>query len=429
MQSTILPLRRTVCLFCRLERRSLRPLPIIPAIRSFRTSFPRPQSAAIPLPRSQTRRPPNRVSHTPKVSPSPGPPPSKSSEFRTENIPPDIDPTLSSLIDTAQTFIKSADSIPAAADVVNLLERLQQYASRLLNTRDGLQVDNEEGSTSSGKNHLTGSSESTISTVRTAKVMSPRENTANIVSRTMYQLLCAPNVFITRPILDVYVKTQCLLGSPQFIPQIFELFASKETPIQNTSPVKYKASSPKSPNNAIPQSLATTALDAAIIRRDLDLAIAIVETTYATSAYRANRFLRKASVPIAAGMTLPFALYKLADYVAYQVQVAWDPGMYKFVVLAACGAYFGTLGVVGFVALTTYNDNHIRVSWQPGMEMRSRWLREDERAAYDRIALAWGFKEQSRWGEEQGHEWEGFREYLGVREMDLDRSNLLDGME
>ena len=103
--------------------------------------------------------------------------------------------------------------------------------------------------------------------------------------------------------------------------------------------------------------------------------------------------------------------------------------MYKFVVLAACGAYFGTLGVVGFVALTTYNDNHIRVSWQPGMEMRSRWLREDERAAYDRIALAWGFKEQPRWGEEQGHEWEGFREYLGVREMDLDRSNLLDGME
>ena len=308
MQSTVLPLRRTVCLFCRLERRSFRPLPTIPASRSFRTSYSRPQSATIPIPRSQTRRPPSRVTNTPKSSSSPGPIHPNPSDLRAENLPPDLDPTLSSLIDNAQTFIESVDSIPPVADVENLLERFQQHASRLLSMENGLQGDTEEIAALSTKKHISGSNDSTIASSQTEKSVSVRVNTANLVSKTMYQLLCAPNVFITRPILDVYVKTQCLLGSPQYIPQIFELFGSKAKPIQNTSPVKYKSTSPKSPNNAIPQSLATTALDAAIIRRDLDLAIAIVETTFATSAYRRNRFLRKASVPIAAGMTLPFAL-------------------------------------------------------------------------------------------------------------------------
>ncbi|KAI5301299.1 hypothetical protein KEM56_001835 [Ascosphaera pollenicola] len=70
-----------------------------------------------------------------------------------------------------------------------------------------------------------------------------------------------------------------------------------------------------------------------------------------------------------------------------------------------------------------------RVVWMPGTPLRERWLREKERAALDRIASAWGFKDVTRRGEEEGEDWEALREIIGLRGMVLDKTDLMDGME
>jgi len=69
------------------------------------------------------------------------------------------------------------------------------------------------------------------------------------------------------------------------------------------------------------------------------------------------------------------------------------------------------------------------VSWHSGYRLRDRWLHEETRLYFDRVAMAWGFKEKWRRGEEQGEEWEALREFLGVKGMVLDRTSLLEGME
>ncbi len=63
------------------------------------------------------------------------------------------------------------------------------------------------------------------------------------------------------------------------------------------------------------------------------------------------------------------------------------------------------------------------------MRLRERWLREEERAAFDRLALAWGFREKWRRGEERGEDWDALREFCARRGMILDKTELLEGME
>jgi hypothetical protein len=81
------------------------------------------------------------------------------------------------------------------------------------------------------------------------------------------------------------------------------------------------------------------------------------------------------------------------------------------------------------VAITTANDQMERVVWAQGVPLRYRWLREEERAALDKVAVAWGFKEPWKRGEEEGQEWESLREFIGMRGMILDKSELMEGME
>jgi len=88
-----------------------------------------------------------------------------------------------------------------------------------------------------------------------------------------------------------------------------------------------------------------------------------------------------------------------------------------------------TVSAYGYIAITTYNDHMERVTWIPGMPLRNRWLREDERAAADKVALAWGFKERERRGEEEGEDWDLLRTWCGYRGMILDATHLMEGME
>jgi hypothetical protein len=43
--------------------------------------------------------------------------------------------------------------------------------------------------------------------------------------------------------------------------------------------------------------------------------------------------------------------------------------------------------------------------------------------------VAWGFKDVLRRGEEEGEEWENLREFIGMRGMILDKTELMEGMQ
>ena len=47
----------------------------------------------------------------------------------------------------------------------------------------------------------------------------------------------------------------------------------------------------------------------------------------------------------------------------------------------------------------------------------------------DKVALAWGFKSVDLRGEEEGEEWEALREFIGMRGMILDKTDLMPGMQ
>ncbi|KAJ8107023.1 hypothetical protein OPT61_g9148 [Boeremia exigua] len=91
-----------------------------------------------------------------------------------------------------------------------------------------------------------------------------------------------------------------------------------------------------------------------------------------------------------------------------------DPAIFKLYAFAGISTYVLCTGTLGFVALTTYNDDHDRVVWRPGVPLLDRYIRADERAALDRIACAWGFKELWKRGDEDGEEWEGLRQLLSI---------------
>ena len=111
------------------------------------------------------------------------------------------------------------------------------------------------------------------------------------------------------------------------------------------------------------------------------------------------------------------------------LQGAMDAAVATNTAFAGILAYVGVTASIGAVALATANDQMRRVTWAPGVPLRRRWLREDERAALDRIACAWGFQEKARQGEEDGPEWNTLREYIAGRRMVLDRTELMPGME
>jgi hypothetical protein len=256
-----------------------------------------------------------------------------------------------------------------------------------------------------------------------------RAKAASTLSHLSYILLRDPKVYITDGMLDMYVRLLCQLGQPEYLPEIFDLYATKPIPKINTSnPVQYKPSWPKMPNQAIPLELAEAALESAILKKNLSLAIAIIDTTVGAPAFRTNKILRKASLPgLLVGGT-PVIAYAGADWVS-RWQVTMDPEIAKFTAVAAALAYLGTLSTIGFVAITTANDQMMRVVWRPGTHLSQRWIREDERRFFDRLALAWGFQDRVRWGEEQGMDWERLRDECGMRDMVLDKTDLMDGMQ
>ncbi|KAI4125629.1 MAG: hypothetical protein LQ338_004156 [Usnochroma carphineum] len=257
---------------------------------------------------------------------------------------------------------------------------------------------------------------------------SAKNAAAQLVSSTAYKVVTDPKVFITPKVLSTYVNIQSLLGRPRSFPEIFYLYATKPVPKPDSNPIQYTTQSPNKPSAHIPLQIANTALTAAIKTNDLPLCFDIIDYSVCAPAFRVSKFFRKAFVPLFGAVLAPFAIYKLASELSLY-QSTMDSAMATQVLFAGMLAYVGFTATIGVVAVTTANDQMDRVTWAIGTPLRERWMREEERMLIDRVAGAWGFQQRWRRGEEEGPDWEALREWIGMRGMVLDKTELMDGME
>lgn len=255
-----------------------------------------------------------------------------------------------------------------------------------------------------------------------------RQRAVHRLSKSVYDIVNAPQVFITPELLSSYVRTQSLLGRPETIPPVFVLYASKPIPLPDTSPVQYQPSNPKKASFAIPLSSANTALDSAIEQRNLSVCFDIINTSVCTSAFRRLKLFNRALAPICGLALAPAAAYSAASQWSLW-QDTMDNQLARNVMFAGLLAYASFTTTLGVVAITTANDQMERITWATGTPLRERWLREEERAMIDRVACAWGFQETWRRGEEEGRDWQRLREWTGLRCMVLDKIELMEGME
>ncbi|OAA68596.1 hypothetical protein SPI_00791 [Niveomyces insectorum RCEF 264] len=255
-------------------------------------------------------------------------------------------------------------------------------------------------------------------------------NVVSQISDAAYAIVEEPRVFITPQLLAQYVAIQARLGRPESLPHVLQLYATKPLPrIKGSSgnSITFVPQNPNKPSNAVDADVAAAALDAALASKNLDAAVGVVEHTYAAPAFVRAKLLRKGLLPAFVVLGVPVATYSLASQLA-AYQQTMDPTTATGLAFAGMLAYIGFTGTIGVVANTTANDQMRRVTWAPGTPLRERWLREDERAALDTVACAFGFSEAHRYGEEEGAEFQALREYIMRKDMLLDQIELMEGM-
>ncbi|MCJ1444476.1 MAG: hypothetical protein MMC23_004978 [Stictis urceolatum] len=248
------------------------------------------------------------------------------------------------------------------------------------------------------------------------------------LSDTAYMILKDRKIFITAEVLRTYVSIQCLLGKPESFPEVFSLYANKPAPLEGSSPVEYMAAKPHRASSAVPSDIARAALNAAIKTKNMPLCLDIISTTVCSPAFQRNKIIKRALFPLTGFALAPIAAYVLADHIAH-LQQTMSSEVARNMSFAGIASYIGFTATIGYVALTTANDQMDRITWADGTPLRERWLREEERAMMDRVASSWGFRESRRKGEEEGPEWEALKELVGLRGMILDRVELMEGME
>ncbi|OBT64599.1 hypothetical protein VE03_06326 [Pseudogymnoascus sp. 23342-1-I1] len=316
------------------------------------------------------------------------------------------------------------DGIPSDSETEAVLDAYQQIANNLMNPPDPAALPKDASATSA------------LLSIKTAARPRPAihahspivDGASRKLSDLALSVLQHPPIFITPSILRRYVNLQSTLKRPETLPTAFHLYSTKPAPVDGSSPVKYKKVNPNKSANSIEAEMADLALQTAIEAKNLATAMDIVDTTYNTKAFHRTKFIRKALLP-ATGLALaPAAAYAVATQLSLY-QTTTDPIIATNVAFIGILGYMGFSTVVGIVTLTTSNDQMERVTWNTGMPLRERWIREEERAAIDKIAGAWGFRQVWRRGEEEGEEWEALREWVYGRGMILDKSELMEGME
>ncbi|KAL8810479.1 MAG: hypothetical protein Q9200_002551, partial [Gallowayella weberi] len=343
-------------------------------------------------------------------------------------------PSLSTTLDNevvgkARTILQSS-AIPDTSEVEELLEACEAFAKLLSEGRQTLRQSNKLESTPAS--NLLSLEETHDDPKRQDRndiqLTVPAKNAAaHLISSTAYKIITDSKVYISPKILSTYVNVQSLLRRPSSLPEVFDLYASKPIPKPKSTPLRYTTPNPNKPTAHIPLPVAENALAAAIKIKDLSLCFDIINYSVCASAFRNSKFLRRAFLPISGAVLCPFAVWKLATELSGYMS-NMDPAVATDVLFAGILAYVGFTATIGVVAITTANDQMDRVTWAPGMPLRERWMREEERMLIDRVAGAWGFQQRSRRGEEEGPDWEALREWIGMRGMVLDRTELMDGM-
>ncbi|KAI6084422.1 hypothetical protein F4821DRAFT_170534 [Hypoxylon rubiginosum] len=333
----------------------------------------------------------------------------KSKVLSNRRIPPEAD--VSAALKACRVVADYIMDDAVQPQISHMVNELDSAASELLS------LDNTNSPQSS-------KSSSTTFSDLTAQV----KQIIDKISDTAYSVVSHPPVFITPELLKLYVDIQARLGKPETLPRVFQMYASKPMPREAAGSISYVDQSPTKVANAIDAKVTDTALDTAIEARNLDAAVGIIENSYAAKAFIRSKLMRQGILPAGTFAATPIAAYILATNFS-SLQSTMDGATATNVAFAGILAYVGFTASIGIVALTTANDQMRRVTWAPGMPLRTRWMREEERAALDKIACAWGFQEKWRQGEEEGADWDALREYIGQKGMVLDRTELMEGMD
>ena len=264
-------------------------------------------------------------------------------------------------------------------------------------------------------------------TAVTAATSAENEGQFSDLTALTYDLLSHAGVFLTPKILSSFVALQRLTQDTSPIPAVFALYASKPILLTDGSG-STKMPKPSQAKYAIPADTAAVGLQVAIDAGDMAGALDIVDTSFARPAFQRNKAIRQA-LPLASVAALtPPALWAAAQQLSALQNMLERDVAAKYLFTGLC-VYVGFTAAMGLLAVVTRNDQMVRVRWVPGTPLRERWLREEERAALDAIAMAWGFQDPVRRGEEEGEEWELLREVVGRKGMILDDPALMDGME
>ncbi|KAI4186450.1 MAG: hypothetical protein L6R41_003465 [Letrouitia leprolyta] len=334
------------------------------------------------------------------------------------------------VLDKARTILHSS-TVPDVAAVEGTLEACEKFAQILAEEAQSINGGSEIERTPASKLLSLEEGQHGVKSQH-RKLVPLTENsksaTAHLISSTSYKIITDPKVYITPKLLSMYVNVQSLLRRPRSLPEVFDLYACKPVPKSNTSPIRYSTPNRNKPTAHIPLQIADTALTAAIKSKDLSLCFDIINYSVCARAFRMSKFFRKAFAPISGAVLAPFAIYKLASELSVYISTM-DSKMATHMLFGGILAYVGFTATIGVVAVTTANDQMDRVTWAIGTPLRERWMREEERMLIDRVAGAWGFQQRSRRGEEEGEDWEALREWIGMRGMVLDKTELMDGME
>lgn len=327
---------------------------------------------------------------------------------------------------TAMRLLAS-EQVPDNQDVVDVFLQCEATARSLSpywDLRDESSTSGEGNAISS----LLEMEEKRGSTTQRHEVEEVLRGLADRVSDIMTQIIKDEKVFISPTALERYVGAQCILNRADHLPEAFHLYANKSIPEEKSSPPKFHKANPKDVNSAVSAELANQAIDVAIKQKNLPLVLAMIDNTFCAPAFHRAKILRKAAVPLAGLAAAPAACFTLASW-ASTFQNTMDPSTATGIAFAASLAYVAGTSSIGILAITTANDQMKRVTWLPGVPLRHRWLREEERAALDKVACAWGFQDPYMHGEETGEEWDSLREFLGMRGMILDKTELMEGMQ
>jgi hypothetical protein len=333
------------------------------------------------------------------------------------------------LLDLSSSATRADDSkLPSEQRILYVLEQFESIAHNILDARVTPRV-RPNGRAASNDTSATSALLGSVNARGTSTNLS-NDELLNLISQEAESILRHPNVFITPSILRTYVQLQTLLHQPSSFPDIFALYASKAIPkVSRSGRIEHQpAPSPDKINAAIPTETADLALTAAITSHDLALCIDIINTTYATPAFKRAKILRRCALPVSGVVLAPATAYALATQFSI-LQTSMDPQYATSVAFAGIMTYIFTVGGLGYVVVTTANDQMDRVTWSRGVPLWERWVREEERAAFDRVAGRWGFQDVRRRGEEEGVDWDVLREVVGLRGMGLDRVELMEGME